>query len=137
VNAVFVDTGVWYRFSTATDQHHAHAVEILEADQFPFVTSWPVVWETLTLISRRQGGIAASQFGQAMLAEKWARIVELQSTDYALALDFMARFDLLRLSSADATACALIRRLNLQQVASFDEHFHIVLPERIMLGRTR
>ena len=40
----------------------------------------------------------------------------------------------LKLSAADATSAAVIRRLAIEKVASFDKHFRIMLPEREVLG---
>jgi predicted nucleic acid-binding protein len=134
VNSTFVDTGVWFAFSVITDEHHARAVEIIASRESRLSTSWPVVWELLTLLSRKVGGRAAAAVGKELIGERWAELIELTSVDHTLSLDLIARFENLRLSAVDATSCAIVRRLNLPRVASFDEHFRIVLPERTIVG---
>ena len=38
------------------------------------------------------------------------------------------------MSAADATSVAIIRRLDLEKVASFDRHFRIIITEREVVG---
>ena len=136
MDATFLDTGVWYAAADSGDQYHARAETVLRDKSSLLVTNWPVVWEAITLVARRLGGAKAAQFGREAIAEKWAKILDLSSTDHVVALDLLDRYRHLRLSAAGVTSCALVRRLDISRDATFDEDFRIVLPERTILGLT-
>ena len=131
---MFVDTGVWVAYANSKDNDHTRAKELLE-QPYRLVTTWPIVWETVTVLNRDVGAKVAVEMGMRLTAGDLAEILELTSTDHVLAWDILRRFANRRLSAADATGCAIIRRLNIAQVASFDQDFAIVLTERTVLGR--
>ena len=134
MNAAYVDTGIWYAFANERDALHARARDLIENADQKLVAIWPVIWETITLLSRELGGQGAASVGKELIAEGRAKILELTPADHVRALDFLARFDRLHLSAADASGCAIVRRLNISVVMSFDLYFQIVLPDRTIRG---
>lgn len=136
MNAIFVDTGVWVAHFNARDRLHTRAADILSTATVRLVTSWPVVWETVTLLCRQGGATVAADVGLQFLGGRLAHILELTTTDHVLAWDILRRYADRRLSAADVTTGAIVRRINIPTVASFDVDMQLILPDRTILGLT-
>jgi predicted nucleic acid-binding protein len=65
-----------------------------------------------------------------------AHIIEIETEDLGLAWMLMRQYAERRLSAADATAFAIVRRRKIPTVISFDADFAIVLSDRKVLGAT-
>ena len=89
MDTAFVDTSAWIAYVSSTDAHHRRATELIDGADSPLVTTWPMVWETISLLSRRGQVRWAVEIGKELIAETMARLVELQSVDHALAFDVM------------------------------------------------
>jgi predicted nucleic acid-binding protein len=134
VKKALVDTSVFLSYFNRRDPSHLRAAILLKTPGVQLVTIWPIVWETITLACRRVGAQAAADVGERLLREELAEIVELTSRDHSLALTIIRQHAYLKLSAADASACALVRRLKIGTVLSFDSDFGTVLVDRTILG---
>jgi predicted nucleic acid-binding protein len=134
VKFALVDTSVLLGYFNRRDQLHERAVEILKFPGVQLVTIWPIVWETVTLACRKVGADVAAEVGERLLLEELAEILELTPRDHALAFTIIRQHAYLKLSAADANACAIVRRLKIETVLSFDSDFAVVLSDRKVLG---
>jgi predicted nucleic acid-binding protein len=65
---------------------------------------------------------------------KIGQLVRCEPSDWAVGFDIIERFRDQKLSTADATFAAIVRRMDIKKVASFDKHFQIILQDREILG---
>jgi len=86
------------------------------------------------LLRRELGPEIAAGFGRDFLDAKIGRLVRCEVQDWAMGFDIIHRFRDQKLSAADATSAAIVRRLDLMKVASFDKHFQLLLPDREIIG---
>jgi len=132
---VYVDTGIWVALLDAADQHHDRAKRIIQDHQAAgFVSSDLVVGEAVTLLRRSAGPKVAADFARDVLDHQTCEMVRTEETDWRKGMDLLEQYKEHRLSSTDAASFALIRRLDIKKVASFDKHFQIVLTEREVIG---
>ena len=64
---VFVDTGAWFALHVPTDPHHQQAVEWLQDNDEPLVTTDFVIDETLTLLLVRKERRRALEVGRLLI----------------------------------------------------------------------
>jgi hypothetical protein len=135
VRAVYLDTGVWVALISNSDALHSRAVDIAEDHRmWPFVASEFVLSETVTLLRREEGERTAGDFGRRFIDGSAGKLLRTELQDWAVGLSLIENFPEQLLSFADATSVALVRRLDIPKIASFDKHFCIVAPEREILG---
>ncbi|MBZ5609194.1 MAG: PIN domain-containing protein [Acidobacteriia bacterium] len=121
--SVFVDTSVWYAAADSQDAGNARAKAILAAGQ-PLVTSDHVLIETWTLLRYRIRREAADRFWEA-LRSGVAAIEPVSAADLEAAWQIGTAFRDQDFSIVDRTSFAVMRRLGIEQAASFDDHFAI------------
>ena len=123
---IFIDTSAFEAVWDSRDQYHADAEKLwrqLLADKIELVTTTYVLDETFTLLRKRQGIIAVDIFRQmlerqsAQLTIKRVTIVDEQNAW----LWFMRDFN--RLSFTDAVSFAMMTRLGITTVFTYDSHF--------------
>ena len=135
MQVIYVDTGVWVALLDAEDQHHARAKQIVEENQpCGFVSSELVLAEAVTILRRCVGPQVAADFAREFLDHETGEMTRTDDKDWRTGLDVMEQFKEQKLSLADVTSFAVIRRLDIKRVAAFDKHFRIVLKEREILG---
>ncbi len=131
MRGLYVDTGIWVAAVDAGDALHDKARSLLDAHQgWPLYASELVLSETVTLLRRELGPRASADFGRAYIEGKIGHLVRCEPEDWVEALKLIETFAEQKLSFADATSFAIIRRLDLERAASPDKHFKIVLAER-------
>jgi uncharacterized protein len=131
-----VDTGVWVALLDAADPPHPKAVSLIERHRsYPFFSSDMVLCETVTLLRRELGPAIAARFGREFLEGKVGVLVQTERADWSQAFSLIDGYSEQKISAADATSIALLRRLDIEKVASFDKHFRIILSEREVLGQ--
>lgn len=119
----------------AADPLHARAKKVIEDHRtYPFFASDHVLSETVTLLRRELGQKPATEFGREFLEGKIGHLVQVDKTDWQRGFEIIDQFHEQKVSAADATSVAIIRRLDLEKVASFDKHFRIILVERKIVG---
>jgi uncharacterized protein len=121
--SVFVDTSVWYAAADSGDAGNARAKAILAAGQ-PLVTSDHVLIETWTLLRYRIRREAAEGFWEG-LRTGVATIEPVSAADLEVAWQIGAVYRDQDFSIVDRTSFAVMRRLGIDEAASFDDHFAI------------
>ena len=120
---VFVDTSVWFAAANARDRLNARAKALLNDISDPLLTDHVLV-EAWLLLNSRVGRQAAEQF--------WRRIrdagidvqkVTVGDLDSAWAIGETFRDQ--RFSIVDRTSFAVMERLRVTRVASFDDDFAV------------
>lgn len=134
MRSVLVDTSFWYSYLNRTDSLYGRAGELWEREPLPRAVTRPCIAELVTMISHDADPRQAARFGRAFLAGQFARVVDVTPADEEGAFALMESHPGTRLSYADATACAVVRRLDIPRVLAFDSDFKIVLPEREVVG---
>jgi predicted nucleic acid-binding protein len=86
------------------------------------------------LLRRELGPEIAAGFGRDFMDGKIGQLVRCEPSDWTLGLEIIEKFRDQKLSAADATSAAVVRRMDIRKVASFDKHFKIILTEREVLG---
>jgi predicted nucleic acid-binding protein len=121
--SVYVDTSVWFAAANIKDAHNAHAKQLL-AGTPTRLTSDHVVVETWLLLLRRIHMKAAEGFW-AGIRQGAAEIVTVMPVDLDLAWGITRVFPDQKFSIVDRTSFAVMERLGLSRVASFDDDFAI------------
>lgn len=135
MRSLYVDTGVWLALIDTSDPHHARARSIFDSHRgFPLCGSDLVLSECVTLLARRFGADRAADFGSEFVEGREATLLRCEREDWIEGLALIRKFPEQRLSFADATSFAIVRRFDIEKAASFDKHFRIVLPEREVIG---
>lgn len=129
--AVFVDTSTWYAAADSSDSSSARAKEILT--DASLVTSDHVLVETWLLIRHRLGNVAAERFWDG-LRRGAAAVEPVEAADLEAAWRIGRAFEDQNFSIVDRTSFAVMERLRLDTVASFDHDFAIY---RYGPGRSR
>ena len=135
MRGLYVDTGVWLALLDAADPLHPKAKVIVEAHKaYPLFSSDHVLSEIVTLLRRELGPEPATGFGREFLEGKIGALVRVEKPDWLEGFKIIEKFKDQKVSAADATSVAIIRRLNVEKVASFDKHFQIIITEREVVG---
>jgi len=121
--SLFVDTSAWYAAADANDRSNARARAIL-SDAEPRVTTDHVLVETWLLLRHRLGREAAEMFWRG-LRSGVASIESVGVADLEVAWRIGQVFSDQDFSLVDRSSFAVMRRLGILRVASFDEHFAI------------
>lgn len=119
---VFTDTGPLYAFFDATHPRHGDAVRLFRSSP-PLVTTNLVMSEVVGLaISRREPEFGV-RVAECLVEGQPARIERVTPADEALAVRFLRRFAPTGANLTDCLSFAVIARLQLGVVLSFDPHF--------------
>lgn len=121
--SLFVDTSAWYAAADAGDRSHPRATEILSAGE-RLVTSDHVLIETSLLLRHRLNRRAAARFWEGLRAGV-AAIEPVGSADLEIAWAIGETFPDQDFSVVDRTSFAVMQRLGIERVASFDDDFAI------------
>ena len=134
MRVVLVDTSFWYAWIDTSDAQHAKAVVLWGQEDFPRVIAQPCLVELVTMLSRWTDPRRAASVARDMRAGLLASIIDISREDEAAGLTIIEKFANRRLTYADSTACALVRRLDIPRVLAFDHDYRVVLPEREVVG---
>jgi predicted nucleic acid-binding protein len=119
----FVDTSVWYAGTNIRDGDNARAKRILADLETPIMTDH-VLAETWRLVRNRIHRQAAERFWDGV--RRGAAMVENVTTaDMEAAWAIGEAFPDQDFSLVDRTSFAVIERLGITRVASFDSHFAV------------
>ncbi len=121
--SLFVDTSAWYAAVDAGDGSHRRAAKVLTAGE-PLVTSDHVLAETWLLLRYRLGRQAAERFWEGLRAGV-ATIAIVGEADLEAAWAIGQTFQDQDFSIIDRTSFAVMQRLGIDRVASFDDHFAV------------
>ena len=118
---LYVDTGCFFAAADRRDDHNARAKAILSAPEAK-ATSDHVLVETWMLVRSRLGRRAADRFW-GVLRAGGTRIEHVGEADLQVAWSIAESFADQDFSIVDRTSFAVMHRLGLTRVASFDHHF--------------
>jgi predicted nucleic acid-binding protein len=121
--SLFVDTSAWYAAADDDDRGHGRAVEILSAGD-RLVTTDHILVETWFLLRKRLGRPAAELFWRG-LRRGVAAIEPVGAADLEVAWAIGEAFPDQDFSLVDRTSFAVMQRLAIHRVASFDAHFAV------------
>jgi predicted nucleic acid-binding protein len=128
--SLYVDSSAWYAAADRNDRSHRRAVAALDGGQ-ELVTSDHVLVEAWLLLRHRLGREAADRFW-AGLREGAATIESVGDVDLEAAWAIGERFPDQDFSLVDRTSFAVMLRLGLRRVATFDRDFAV-----FRFGRSR
>ncbi|MCC6223247.1 MAG: PIN domain-containing protein [Thermoleophilia bacterium] len=118
-----MDSSVWFAAADTKDAGNARAKGLLSGAE-SLVTSDHVLVETWMLLRRRLGGDTAERFWDA-LRRGAAAIEPVTAADIEVAWAIGERYPDQGFSIVDRTSFAVMQRLGLDRVATFDHHFAV------------
>ncbi len=121
--SVFVDTSVWYAAADSSDVSNARAIELLSTAE-PLVTSDHVLVETWRLVHHFLSPRAAEKFWDG-LRSGVAAVEQTTEADLEAAWAIGNQFPDQDFSIVDRTSFAVMERLGLSRVFSFDQDFAV------------
>lgn len=125
MNKVFIDSSFFKAFIDEKDDFHKKSCEILkilEKEKSYLVTSNYILDETITLIRVRCGIERVRDLREALVKLSFFKIIRATSLDEEKAWDWFWN-DWSKLSYTDCVSFAVMKRLEIEKVATFDEHF--------------
>lgn len=125
-NSVFIDTSWFKAFIDTKDDFYDLAIKqfkTLSSQNTNLITTNFVIDETLTLLRVRRGLEHSLKFRDLLVEMiNHLKIVRVLSTDEKNAWDWFPKA-WSKLSFTNCTSFAVMQRLELKDVATFDEHF--------------
>jgi uncharacterized protein len=121
--SLFVDTSAWYAAADQGDTNNHRAQAVLSAGE-PLVTTDHVLLETWLLLRHRLHRAAAERFWEG-LRMGVATIECVTAADLEAAWAIGEAFPDQDFSIADRSSFAVMERLGIHRVASFDEDFAV------------
>lgn len=121
--SVFVDTSAWFAAAHTRDRRHNRAKELLLAPE-TLVTSDHVLIETWRLLHHFLSAAAAERFWEG-LRSGVATVETTTAADLDAAWEIGTAFPDQDFSVADRTSFALMVRLGISRVISFDSDFAV------------
>jgi uncharacterized protein len=121
--SLYVDTSAWYAAADRSDASHVRAKEVLSGDA-SLVTSDHVLVETWQLLRHRLGRDRAERYWEAL--KNGACEIELVvAADLEVAWRISEEFPGQDFSIVDQTSFAVMMRLGIHRVATFDDEFAV------------
>jgi predicted nucleic acid-binding protein len=121
--SLFVDTSAWYAAADRGDASNARAKELLSGDEAR-VTTDHVLVETWWLLRSRLGRSAAVKFWEGLRGGV-AALETVGMADLEAAWSISSAFTDQDFSIVDCTSFAVMQRLGLRRVVSFDDDFAV------------
>jgi predicted nucleic acid-binding protein len=121
--SLFVDTSAWYAAADSGDTNNTRAKTILKGGE-PLVTTDHLLVETWSLIRHRIGRHAAERFWRS-LRDGVSLIEPVGPADLEAAWHIGADYRDQDFSIVDRTSFAVMLRLGIERVASWDDDFAI------------
>jgi uncharacterized protein len=119
----FVDTSVWFAAANIRDRYNPRAKELLSAVVRPLLSDHILV-ETWDLLNTRVHRMAAENFWLG-IRRRTAELEKVTAGDLEAAWAIGEVFSDQDFSIVDRTSFALMERLGVTRVASFDDHFAV------------
>lgn len=121
---VFVDTNIFVAIRDTQDSTHSRAVKIyeeLKSKKVKFFTSSDIIGETLTVLAKKLGKAAASEF-----LENFSVLIKEIFIDKYLhqeTRDFFQRVKSKNISFIDCSSVVAMKRHKIKTIFSFDQDF--------------
>jgi predicted nucleic acid-binding protein len=120
---LFVDSSVWFAAMVERDHENRRATAILGVKE-SFVVTDHVVVETWLLLNSRQNRNAAEYFWDG-IRQGAAQVTSVTPADLAAGWRIGELYEDQDFSIVDRTSFAVMERLGISRVASFDHHFAV------------
>lgn len=123
--SVFVDTSGFKALVDSKDEFHMRIKPIwqhLSQEDIDLVTSNYILDESFTLIRDRCGVKIVEKFRDILAKSPNLKIIRVSLADEAKAWNWFTK-DWSKLSFTDCVSFALMKRLSIKRVATFDNHF--------------
>ena len=120
---IFVDTGACYAVVDKKDPDHKQAESFFVSNKTPLLTTNFIFDETVTLLRSRLGWNTAKEFGQNLKNSSFVSIVNVKDEDEERAWQIFLKYKDQDYSFTDCTSFAVMDRLKIDTVFSFDSHF--------------
>ncbi|MBJ7612912.1 MAG: hypothetical protein DLM67_23725 [Candidatus Nephthysia bennettiae] len=120
---LFVDTSAWYAATDADDHENARAKKVLSTAE-ALLTSDHVLVESWLLVHHRLGRMAAERFWEGLRAGL-ANLEPVGAADLQAAWSIGQLFPKHDFSIVDRTSFAVMERLGIDRVATFDSDFAV------------
>ncbi len=121
--SLFVDTSAWYAAADRGDTSNARARAVLASGE-RLITTDHVLLETWLLLRHRLNRDAAQRFWEGLRAGV-AMIEAVTNADLEAAWNIIQAFPDQDFSLVDSTCFAVMQRLGVHRVASFDNDFAV------------
>jgi predicted nucleic acid-binding protein len=126
MNNIFVDSSFWIAVADSTEKNHTRSLKLLKEfkkSKNLLVTTNFILDETFTLIRKRQGISRVIEFRNVIAKFGWQlRLERVIVADEESVWKWFVR-DIEKLSYTDCTSFAVMGRLGINKVATFDEDF--------------
>jgi uncharacterized protein len=120
----FIDTGAFLALYIERDQYHREASKVFPSLPRPFPTSNHVVDELATLLGRIAGYRYAADRVDNLYASESIDVLPSTREDEIEAIRWMRKYADKEISFTDCISFAMMRRLGIRRVFTFDRHFH-------------
>jgi predicted nucleic acid-binding protein len=124
---LIVDTGVLVAAADRSDRFHTECVTVVTDDPCPIVTTAMVVAEAAYLF-RRQLGSRAEASLYTPITDGDLRVETLATEDWVRVRTLVERYADLPLGGTDASLVVIAERLQVERVATLDDHFRVLRP---------
>ncbi len=121
--AVFVDTGGWFAYFVRRDSDHTAAVDWMQQNRQPLVTTDYVLDELFTLLKLRESHRVAVAASAALLDRPVTRLERIGETDFRSARGVFDQYSDKGWSFTDCTSKVIMERLGITHAFAFDRHF--------------
>ncbi len=128
--SIFVDSSAWFASVVARDRNNLRAKSVLKAAS-EFVTTDHVIIETWLLLNSRYHRQGAERFWDSIRRGP-VRVEATTAVDMEVAWTIGEAFPDQKFSIVDRTSFAVMERMGITKVASFDDDFAVY-----RFGRTR
>lgn len=122
---IFIDSSMFKALVDEQDEFHQKAViswTRFREDNSQLITSNYILDEIFTLIRKRRGRNTVDNFRKSLAGDLAVKIFRVITADEATAWNWFLN-DWSNLSFTDCVSFALMQRLGLKKVATFDKHF--------------
>lgn len=124
ISKVFIDTNVFVAFKDNKDSTYKRARElykILKLKKFKFFTSSDVIGESLTVISKKLGKLAANEFLSEI--HTYAKEIFIDKYLHKESRDVFKRIKSKNISFIDCSSAVAMKRKKIKIIFSFDKDF--------------
>ncbi len=133
LRAILTDTSAYFALADRTDRNHRSAIDFVEENEIPLVTTDLIVVETLNLVQVRLGHSKAIQIGRRLLNPALTTTLKVMESDVIQGWRIFQRYRDKEFSFTDCTTFALMGRAHISAAFAFDVHFRqygrlIILP---------
>ena len=127
---IFIDTSAFISRFHLKDRYHNEATKFFERikqDKTKIFTSDYIIDETITTIFARTKSFEISKmFGEAIISSKAVEIIWVSEDDFEEGWNIFKKEGSMGLSFTDSVSSAIMRRLNINKIFTFDSHFRLM-----------